>query len=79
MVEKNKNEVKLVIFLDDDGTKKEKPAKILKQSDYWVEIQLWDIEKNCELKNKEGEIVQPFELTASRVLKIKKLNLEDRK
>lgn len=64
-VEENKKEVKFIVFRDDDDKVKEKYA-FVKEDEFWVEIQLYDITSNKEY----GEM---FKVPRERVLKIKEV------
>jgi len=71
MIENKKNtreyegELKFVIYLEDDDTKKEKYA-IVKEDEFWVELTL--VDKNTL---KPYENVEPFKIPKTRVLKMK--------
>ncbi len=65
MIEK-KGELKFIVYLDDNGQTKEKYA-IIKEDDFWIEIQIYDKEK------KKPFDVPKFKIPKNRVLKIKEV------
>lgn len=70
--EKNKNEeIKLVIFYDDDEQKKEKYALILERTLQGIKIKLCDKDTLMVLPN-----AQPFEIPNHRLLKIKDVEVK---
>ena len=64
MADTTKREIKFIVYLDDDGTTKEKYA-LLKEDEFWIEIQLYDI------KLKQEYHTPSFKIPKTRVLKIK--------
>ena len=58
-------EIKLIIFLDDDGSTKEKYGVILERTPQTIKIKLYDANKQII------EHAAPFEIPWTRVLKIK--------
>jgi hypothetical protein len=63
MVDKKKD-IKLLVYLEDNGQNKDKQVIILEKDNLGIKVQIWD-----EINNKE--VGTPFFLPWSRILKIK--------
>ena len=72
MENKNKKEVKLVIFLDDDDSKKEKYMLILRRDEFGIKVQPCDKNTLIPLENASA-----FEIPSHRILKIKDIEVKD--
>lgn len=68
-MDKNGNEIKLIIYLDDNGQTKQKHA-FIQEDDFWVIINLYDVKTNQYY----GE---EFKIPKTRVLKIKEVKNDE--
>ena len=62
---KMEEDIKLIIFIDDDGKTKNKNAIITEKDEYGIEMELWDVNKNTPFDSPK------FFIPWHRVLKIK--------
>ncbi len=66
-MQKNKKEVKLVIFEDDDGEVKDRAAVILEENAIWIKLKLWNLKENKVIDS------PAFVVPIHRIRKIKDL------
>lgn len=71
-MEINKKDVKLVIFLDDDDSKKEKYMLILERNEFGIKVQPCNKDTLQPLENATA-----FEIPSHRILKIKDVEIKE--